>query len=1044
MVFLRLTVKVYPRDQAPPSNSFSLRSFLGDRERDDASRTSSGATAGKPANFLIVLENPEDITLGGLAGMIRAKWRKLRPGVEPLAIKKLLDDDHEADDLDTDMTVADVFVDNGKARSDGFDQRRTVRVIQKPAGGEVSPVRFPSVAQDWDAAAENYEVERQKKKQEAESAVNKLGAIAEESRRGSGSRSSFDVDGWADYTPNRTHRQDIPVSSVEKDEIPVSPSQSVPKSSTRGFSHDLNGEGLSAPQDHRMGSQELGDSPRSSIAATPKKKLTPARRDSTHSQASESRSKSSDERVFDSPGLQLAREHTYSVSPQKRPAPEVTMPDPIPLDEELHSENELEANDDDIAMRDEPTPGKQTQSPVTLRQRATTVDITAPSFAVVGAQTRKRKASADQLSPNKEPRLARATPPPPDVNGERRNSEVSPGTPRFSPSGRRLGGAESFSGVARRLSFTERQSEPPSHGLGLGITRSPAKKAETVVDLSQNSTQSTGAGPQSTPVPMSSAPTFRRGSITQSVSTPTNLPTPADKPKNIHSALRKDAFAERNSIPRSVSFVEGDEVLITGSQPVPTSAPMDAAEPHKNIPASQTSRSGKRRSSSSMVFPPGVSMERIAQYEREAEEKIERETKERAEFEEKIKVAEKDKSKSDYLAKLKAAFRTWQTIVKNNQHNQVERRARFQNQLKEQLAEIHKMEDSMSKASSHDKGKKPQSSQKTPKSQQGPKNDTPAQTKPTPPAPAANGDKKSPVTHIAGWSAINANSPVSDEKSATPTANVAGTKSTPKARTVATKTLVASKASKPSSLQSQNSTASDEVDLPAVKVHARANANATGTKKPTPQKPVEVSSSSESEDSSEEETSSDDSSSSDSDSDSASEPETKNKTNTTAALAKSPAQRASSQKSRAVSSPPSHQTAQAQTQSQSQSESWRWPRASQTGSTRLSLKSIKGEVASQVQAQAAAKAAPHKKGQARRDIFSPPDSDSDETESESESESESDSSSSSSDSDSDSEDEKKKQKEEKRGNSPVSVGDEGDIMSSGQVRKLKPARGARG
>jgi hypothetical protein len=82
MVFLRLTVKVYPREQTQPSNSFSFRSLLGDRERDDDNRTSSSTAAGKPASFLIVLENPEDVTLGGLAGMIRAKWRKLRPGVE--------------------------------------------------------------------------------------------------------------------------------------------------------------------------------------------------------------------------------------------------------------------------------------------------------------------------------------------------------------------------------------------------------------------------------------------------------------------------------------------------------------------------------------------------------------------------------------------------------------------------------------------------------------------------------------------------------------------------------------------------------------------------------------------------------------------------------------------------------------------------------------------------------------------------------------------------------------------------------------------------
>jgi hypothetical protein len=49
------------------------------------------------------------------------------------------------------MTVADVFVDFGKASRDGLDQRGTLRVIQRPAPS--APVRFPSVDLDWDSAA---------------------------------------------------------------------------------------------------------------------------------------------------------------------------------------------------------------------------------------------------------------------------------------------------------------------------------------------------------------------------------------------------------------------------------------------------------------------------------------------------------------------------------------------------------------------------------------------------------------------------------------------------------------------------------------------------------------------------------------------------------------------------------------------------------------------------------------------------------------------------------------------------------------------------
>lgn len=49
--------------------------------------------------------------------------------------------------------MADVFVDMGKARADGLDQRATIRVIQYPT---LKPIRYQSVTQDWNAAAEHY------------------------------------------------------------------------------------------------------------------------------------------------------------------------------------------------------------------------------------------------------------------------------------------------------------------------------------------------------------------------------------------------------------------------------------------------------------------------------------------------------------------------------------------------------------------------------------------------------------------------------------------------------------------------------------------------------------------------------------------------------------------------------------------------------------------------------------------------------------------------------------------------------------------------
>ena len=95
--------------------------------------------------------------------------------VRPLDIKKLLDDDHETDDLDADMTVADVFVDNGLSQRDSRDQRGTVRVVQKPTPH--APTRFPSVSLDWDAAAQDYDRQVRVKKEGTTSSVKKFPPI---------------------------------------------------------------------------------------------------------------------------------------------------------------------------------------------------------------------------------------------------------------------------------------------------------------------------------------------------------------------------------------------------------------------------------------------------------------------------------------------------------------------------------------------------------------------------------------------------------------------------------------------------------------------------------------------------------------------------------------------------------------------------------------------------------------------------------------------------------------------------------------------------
>jgi hypothetical protein len=188
----------------------------------------------------------------------------------PLAIKKILDDTKEDLDLYPDLTVADVWVDYGKARTDGLDQRGSVRVIQRPT--TAAPERFPSVDQDWDAAIVAYERKRaMKEKKEAMEAQfpaiqeEDEGGNAESLRNHSRSLSQSHIQ-WehSPVSPHRTnndshasarspveHRhRDLPLSSVE---IPNPVITSPPTKSM--------GPTIAGTPPPRRESEELGESP---------------------------------------------------------------------------------------------------------------------------------------------------------------------------------------------------------------------------------------------------------------------------------------------------------------------------------------------------------------------------------------------------------------------------------------------------------------------------------------------------------------------------------------------------------------------------------------------------------------------------------------------------------------------------------------------------------------------------------------------------------------------------------------------------------------
>ncbi|KAF3483739.1 uncharacterized protein GIQ15_03063 [Arthroderma uncinatum] len=133
MVLLRLTVKVAPR------------TLEGEEKGDDLPKCTS---------FLMVIHRPEMMSLGELGWKVTEQWKKLRPEAEPLKIKKLLDDNHDSDELDADLSVADVFIDNGKAYADGLDQRGVLRVLQVPTS--TRSTRYGSVVQDWDTITDHY------------------------------------------------------------------------------------------------------------------------------------------------------------------------------------------------------------------------------------------------------------------------------------------------------------------------------------------------------------------------------------------------------------------------------------------------------------------------------------------------------------------------------------------------------------------------------------------------------------------------------------------------------------------------------------------------------------------------------------------------------------------------------------------------------------------------------------------------------------------------------------------------------------------------
>ncbi|KAL1874195.1 bifunctional endoribonuclease/protein kinase ire1 [Paecilomyces lecythidis] len=639
MVFLRLTVKILPREQIQSTSSSLFRSFLPER-KDDSDKNGNGGANGKVASFLLVLERPEEVTLGGLAGMIQAKWRKLRPDAEPLEIKKLVDDAHDSEDLDADMTVADVFVDNGKARTDGLDQRGTVRVIQRPA--PYAPPRFSSVVQDWDAAAQYYERTKQVEAKNKPK-VPKFETIEEESTAMS-SRFSHDL-----YDSNGSRRQsDVPVRSVERDEPALSPprwgrapSELAPPSREPERDEEV----AATPQSRRMESKELGESP------TPIRQLAP-------------------EMVpdrFTRPGPPDVGTRRQRSDPRSQPV-HLTETKSLVGKQEPASNPVAAAHEraqDDVDITDvEPEP----EPPGEIRQASyPAVVIESPTLRssvekkARAAATRKRKKSGEELPPQKEPRLELTSSP-----SAARSKSKEPTTDEehveppetFSPV-RRREKAPSFSGPQRRSSLSD---HPAKSGLGLGITKSPPRK-QSVSNADERHLDH-----------VSTTPLFP-SSVSRRLSfgTPSKVQTPGLEHIK-RSALRKDSPLERSQERRSVSFAEEADIVTTPAAPAPRSAPKSTSQPRSKA-TKPTTGSTPPSFSRNIIYPPNVPQERLQKYLEEAEKstektkKTEKEQATKADYERKIKAAE-ERGDQEYIDLLRDAFSIWVDILKLKQSNQ--------------------------------------------------------------------------------------------------------------------------------------------------------------------------------------------------------------------------------------------------------------------------------------------------------------------------------------------------------------------------------------
>lgn len=681
-------------------------------------------------------------------------------------------------------------------------------------------MRFPSVAQDWNAAAQEYERKKQAEER-AKAAVPKFPTIQEEEEpRVSFSGEPYNkVNGGADVVDSVPPHSDVPVRSVERDEEMLPPPNwgREPSPVLVHDSQENEVEATPQPQMKRTASRELGGSP--TPVPPPSKARRLSKEQSTKAQsASESRSRSksqsrSDEKKRKSLAqekevestseagepverLPESEEQSTSLSEQNQPetlserpeSPSEAEKQMEPLEEEERTETPLKKqpksasrtkkqpesasnpekqhqkeppvaperqNGLDVEMTDvEPDPPQpQSKEPTTKElsiprdSPAVVIDNTVTGSwndQILNAATRKRKKSSEKLPPKKEPRLeltsspssgrskskdhtkaknakrrtsaepdtataepetstAEPLPSTQDITDEQPPSTAEPastvetqvGTP--SPL-RRRERAPSCSGPQRRLSFGEKDASKP--GLGLGITKSPPRKQQVMLNPRLNPSQDTakhGENDSFATTPLFPRSAQHQPSSQQTDATPTAQTPTLDKFKKLPSALRsgkKDSPFDKSQERRSVSFAAEDTV----ATPVP--APRNKSK-KSALSSNLTSTPDSARPMGTMVFPTNVPKERLEQYMNEAAQKVQKLEDERKEWDQKIETATKQNADPEYIRLLREAYHTWEDIVgleKSTKKDDLRRANRIRQKLANKKKNLEEMEASMKAA----------------------------------------------------------------------------------------------------------------------------------------------------------------------------------------------------------------------------------------------------------------------------------------------------------------------------------------------------------